>query len=149
MSDELYWQLDMAQLYEWLTVKGRPLERDGVRNTRIPDLSMEDIKTINQIVDPFRSKRPGTDEGGPVIYPSIDSETADRSRSGYCWFLEKPLSHFSGHYAEIELMIHKYEDDWYLVKYEDNPVSWNRKVQWFVCDEIEGLIRLLKNLFPR
>lgn len=92
MSDDQYWQLDMTQLYEWLTIKGRPLERDGVRNTRIPDLPIEDIRSINQIVDPFRSKRPGTDEGGPVIYPSIDSETAGRARSGYCWFIMPKLN---------------------------------------------------------
>jgi hypothetical protein len=147
MKDELYWQLDTAQLIDWLLIQGDPLEDKPVGKVRVPYLSTDDIKAINQVIDTFRSKRAGTNEGGPVVYPIIDPETADRSRSGYCWFLEKPLTHFRGHYTEVELMIHKYENDWYLVKYEDNPVSWNRKTHWFVCDEIEGLIRLLKNLF--
>lgn len=146
MNDDVYWELNINQLYEWLNMRDRPLERDGVQNTRIPDIPIEDIKSINKIIDKFRSKRAGTDDGGPVIYPSINSETAGRGRSGYCWFLEKPLRHFKGHYAEMELMIHKFSDDWYLVRWEDNPISWNSKTHWFVCDEINGVEKLLKHL---
>lgn len=146
MNNDLYWELDTGQLIDWLTIKDKPLERDGVRGTKIPDLPIEDIKEINQIIDQFRSKRPGTDDGGPVIYPSIRVDHL-YGRSGFCWFLEKPLINFKGHYNEIELMIHKFEDDWYLVRYVDNPIGWNEKTYWYVCDEITGVIRLLKNLF--
>jgi hypothetical protein len=108
-------------------------------------LSLKDIKLINQFVDPFRSKRPRTADGGPVVYPPITPESINR-RSGLCWFLEKQLG-FPGYYADIELMVHKFEDEWYLVKYIDYPITFNSKTHWFVCDEIEGLARLLKNLF--
>ena len=145
MKDELYWELEPNQLSEWLTIQGEPLMID-YKGNKVPHLPTEDLKVINQIIDPFRSKKKGTNEGGPVIYPAINTELS-LQRSGYCWFLEKPLLHFKGYFAESELMIHKFADDWFLVRWEDNPVSWNRKTRWFVCDEITGVVRLLKNLF--
>lgn len=132
---DIYWELSINQVYEWLNIRNGPLEIDN----RIPYLPNEDIESINKIIDKFRTKRAGTNDGGPVIYLSINSEEdVGRVRSGYCWFLENP-------HVEIELMIHKFSDDWYLVRWISDP-GWNVENRWFVCDEIEGVKKLIINL---
>ena len=79
-----------------------------------------------------------------INFSMYDFRVSDSS--GYCWFLEKPLLNFKGYFTESELMIHKFADDWFLVRLQklhpDNAFTF----RYFKCDQIESVSYLLGEL---
>ncbi len=94
------------------------------------EINREDIKKIDRLLSIFPKRN-------HVIYPDI--KDARNSRFGNCWFLRNKSVFFGGGW---DICVQLFEDDWYLVKCGDDSGDF-----WYLCDEIEGLEKLIKDKF--
>jgi hypothetical protein len=105
------------------------------------DLSKSDIQKIDSTLGDLVSDQAGRRgfEGKAVIYPKLTNSV--NSRFDHCWFLKTDKDRW-GNDSGWDICVQKFTDDWYIVNIGDGA---GRFSYWFICDEIDGLLELIKD----
>lgn len=135
-KSDYYRYLGESNRGEWVT----NLE-ELFKNQTPVDLSNDDIKKIDIKLIDYLSDEGGRRgfEGKAVVYPKL--RNIQNSRFDHCWFLQTHKDRW-GKDSGWDICVQKFTDDWYLVNFGD---SKGRFDFWFICDEIEGVLKLIED----
>lgn len=118
-------------------------------------LKDDEFKIIDNILKPHKNYKPGYHLDRELIeYPPVNWKYTN-CRSGYCWFLLpfKKDWPFISRDNRLEVMINKFDcdyylvhitDDWNVIRYRDNHEPHLLGMNdWYIVDTIDELKRLL------
>lgn len=139
-SNQHYRYIGESNSGEWVT----NLENLFNNQTTV-DLSENDIQKIESTLDGYlateeaRSGKGRGFGGHSVVYPKLTKPV--NSRFNHCWFLKTEKDKW-GCDSGWDMCVQKFTDDWFVVNIGDGE---GRFTYWFICDEIEGLLVLIKD----
>ena len=139
-ESDYYRYLGESNSGEWVT----NLE-NLFKNQTTVDLSKDDVQKIESTLDGYlatqeaRSGKGRGFGGHAVVYPKLTQPV--NSRFDHCWFLKTDKDRW-GHDSGWDICVQKFTDDWFVVIIGDGRGSFT---YWFICDEIEGLLKLIQD----
>lgn len=135
MLEEIEKDINNLTYYKKFYVKIRYLDNNSVykfedelklkeilkRTGSTIELGENNISEIDDMLNPYKSYYPYT-----AIYPPI-GENSLRRRSGYCWFLNKPINQYN-RYEKCEVLVNKFNNDYYIIN-----IVFNSDFTW-ICN---------------